>query len=468
MQWDIKEYYPSITRTLLERAIEFAKANDVEIKDEEAEIIGHSRKAFLFSKGANDETIAWQKSTGEFDVTMGAPDGAEVCELVGIFVLNEVSKAFPRMDFGLYRDDGLAVHGRIPKRELEITQQRIKDLFQTHGLEVIFEKTHNTKAVNFLDVTLDLTSECFKPYRKPNDRPLYVHVESNHPQSVIKQIPKGINKRLSSISSSKEHFDRAAPTYQKALDESGHQFILNKEDPQPTRRDKTQDSTRKKRSIIYFTPPFNKALKTKIGRCFLNMVRKHFPPHHVLYPILNKNTLKISYSCTANIKKIMQAHNKKVLQRHKRRQNEEKKCNCQKSKRDKCPLRGHCNRKNVVYKATTPGPNPHIYVGVTENFKARWHVHKQSFKNSEYKDATALSTYVWEEKLGEEPDIRWEIIDSAPTYCAGQRSCQLCLTEKFQILKHSKLKNCLNVRNELAQMCRHKASYRLGRVKDPT
>ena len=103
----------------------------------------------------------------------------------------------------------------------------------------------------------------------------------------------------------------------------------------------------------------------------------------------------------------MQAHNKKVLQRHKRRQNEEKKCNCQKSKRDKCPLRGHCNRKNVVYKATTPGPNPHIYVGVTENFKARWHVHKQSFKNSEYKDATALSAYVWEEKLDEEPDIRW-------------------------------------------------------------
>ena len=110
--------------------------------------------------------------------------------------------------------------------------------------KLIFEKIHNTKAVNFLDVTLDLASESFKPYRKPNDRPLYVHVESNHPQSVIKQIPKGINKRLSSISSSKEHFDRAAPAYQKALDESSHQFNLNKEDPQQTRRDKTQDSTR--------------------------------------------------------------------------------------------------------------------------------------------------------------------------------------------------------------------------------
>ena len=320
--------------------------------------------------------------------------------------------------------------------------------------------------MNFLDVTLDLTNESHKPYRKPNDRPLYVHVESNHPQSVIKQIPKGINKRLLNISSSKEHFDRAAPAYQKALDESGHKYTLKKEDIQQTTRGKPRNSARKKRNIIFFTPPFNKALKTKVGRCFLEMVKKHFPPHHVLYPILNKNTLKVSYSCTANIKKIIQGHNKKVLKKYKQRHTENnKKCNCQKSKREKCPLRGHCNRRNVVYKATTPGPNPHIYVGVTENFKARWQGHKQSFKNPELKDATALSSFIWKEKMGEEPIIKWEIIDGAPSYRAGQKACQLCLTEKLQILKHSRMKNCLNLRNELAQMCRHKASYRLGRIK---
>ena len=33
------------------------------------------------------------------------------------------------------------------------------------------------------------------------------------------------------------------------------------------------------------------------------------------------------------------------------------------------------------------------------------------------KDATALSSYVWGEKMGDEPDITWEITDSAPTYC---------------------------------------------------
>ena len=36
--------------------------------------------------------------------------------------------------------------------------------------------------------------------------------------SILKNIPLAINKRLSEISSDKESFDKAAPTYQQALD----------------------------------------------------------------------------------------------------------------------------------------------------------------------------------------------------------------------------------------------------------
>ena len=42
-----------------------------------------------------------------FDVTMGSFDGAEVCELVGLFILNELSITFGKDRVGLYRDDGL-------------------------------------------------------------------------------------------------------------------------------------------------------------------------------------------------------------------------------------------------------------------------------------------------------------------------------------------------------------------------
>ena len=163
----------------------------------------------------------------------------------------------------------------------------------------------------------------------------------------------------------------------------------------------------KKRKIIYYTPPFNAALKTKIGKIFLGLVRKHFPPHHKLYPILNKNTLKTSYSCTANFKQIIQAHNKKVL--NKLKNNAPKstnKCKSQASRKTNCPLNGNCCRQNVVYKATTQGPNQeYYYIGVTENCKARWHQHNQSFKNEELKNATSLSSFVWESSLGAQPNI---------------------------------------------------------------
>ena len=153
-------------------------------------------------------------------------------------------------------------------------------------------------------------------------------------------------------------------------------------------------SGRKKREIMYFTPPFNKALKTKIGRIFLDLVRKHFPAHHKLHPILNKNTLKLSYSCTANIKKIIQSHNRKVLSKNKKDDNR-KECNCQVSKREKCPLRGKCQQRNVVYKATLP---PTQMPRVTEHFKPCLHTHKQSFRNEELKKATCLLTPMYGRK----------------------------------------------------------------------
>ena len=40
---------------------------------------------------------------------MGAYDGAEVCELVGTFLLEKISEICNKCDIGLYRDDGLAV-----------------------------------------------------------------------------------------------------------------------------------------------------------------------------------------------------------------------------------------------------------------------------------------------------------------------------------------------------------------------
>ena len=50
-----------------------------------------------------------KKNNSEFDVTMGSYDGAEICELVGLFLLHELSTIIPKDLTGLYRDDGLAI-----------------------------------------------------------------------------------------------------------------------------------------------------------------------------------------------------------------------------------------------------------------------------------------------------------------------------------------------------------------------
>ena len=66
-----------------------------------------------------------KKDSGLFDVTMGAYDGAEVCKLVGTFLLYKLSLKY---NIGIYRDDGLAIFKNIsgPKSE-KIKKERLKN-----------------------------------------------------------------------------------------------------------------------------------------------------------------------------------------------------------------------------------------------------------------------------------------------------------------------------------------------------
>ena len=80
--FDIKDFYPSIKETLLIKAINFAEKL-VNIANEDKVIIKHARKSLLY----NTSEPWMKKDSGLFDVTMGAYDGTEVCELVGTFLL---------------------------------------------------------------------------------------------------------------------------------------------------------------------------------------------------------------------------------------------------------------------------------------------------------------------------------------------------------------------------------------------
>ena len=154
------------------------------------EIVMHCRQSLLFTK----EGTWVKKSGGMFDVTMGSYDGAEVCELVGIYLLNQVNTAFLNISFGLYRDDGLGTYQKIPGPKTEQTRKSIIKLFKENGLSIIINM--DMTQANFLDVSMNIETGKYKPYRKPNSQPMYVNKQSNHPPTIVKQIPLMIQNRL--------------------------------------------------------------------------------------------------------------------------------------------------------------------------------------------------------------------------------------------------------------------------------
>ena len=308
VMFDIKDFYPSITQDLLNKALNFA-SEYVYISKSDIDVIRHGRKSFLF-----DGSHTWiKKQGGLFDASMGAYDGAEMYELVGTYMLNLLSKKYNKNDFGLYGDDGLAVLKNKSGPQSEQVKKNIQKIFKDHGLDIIIQC--NMKIVNYLDVTFNLNDGTYKPYTKLNNEIKYIHKNSNHPPSVIRQIPLSIESRLSTISFNEKIFQEAVTPYQKALQNSGYRHTLTNKSPKNDNNSTNinKNKRNRKRQIIWFNPPFNLKTKTKIGKLFLNLLGKHFPPHNKLHRLSNRTNVKISYSCMASMNSYTHMHNHKVL-----------------------------------------------------------------------------------------------------------------------------------------------------------
>ena len=87
---------------------------------------------------------------------MGSYDGAEICELVGLFILNHLGKTFGKENVGLYGDDGLAIIKNKSARLADKTRKELHKAFEQFGLKITAESN--------LDVTFDLSTGKYKPY----------------------------------------------------------------------------------------------------------------------------------------------------------------------------------------------------------------------------------------------------------------------------------------------------------------
>ena len=114
---------------------------------------------------------------------------------------------------------------------------------------------------------------------------------------------------------------------------------------------RTTSSTRRTRTrkIIWFNPPFDLKVKTKVGKDFIRIIQECFPKGHALHQIFTSNTVKLSYSCMPTMDSVINSHNhNKVVGPEVRTEG----CNCRDKK--KCPLyeKGGCLQKGIVYQST--------------------------------------------------------------------------------------------------------------------
>ena len=150
LKFDIIDFYSSFIEKLLKNAILFAKKVTA-VSNDTIKTILNSRKSLLFNSNP------WMKKIGEnFDLAMGSFDGAEIFELVGLF-LDRFASVLGKKNLGLYRDDGLAVLRNNSGPTMERTRKKITRVFQAKGLRITSECY--VSCTDFVDVCFDLNQE---------------------------------------------------------------------------------------------------------------------------------------------------------------------------------------------------------------------------------------------------------------------------------------------------------------------
>ena len=261
---------------------------------------------------------------------------------------------------------------------------------------------------------------------------IYIYIYIYHPPSVLKQIPKGIARRLSDISANPEVLKQAAPEYEDALKNSGFSEKLDYCPERPARRVR-------RRKIIRYNPPFARNVKINIGKEFLKLIKSHFHERHAFNKIFNKHSVKLSYSCTKNVASIISGHNKRVVRTvtAEAEGDAERKCNCR--NKDQCPLENECLTDNIVYQASVKNEvdeEVKSYVGLcSTRFKDRLAVHRQHMNNRAHRTKCELANHVWQLKDdGKRFTISWKILKKVRGRLVGG-ACRLCTTEQLLIVE---------------------------------
>ena len=200
------------------------------------------------------------------------------------------------------------------------------------------------------------------------------------------------------------------------------------------------------------------------NKFFFTLLPSCFPPNNKLHEIINKNTVKLSYSCMNNVQQIINSHNKTILTSA--AENNSKLCKCR--EKNSCPINGKCLQKGVVYKATVVQKHTNqkdAYIGITENeFKTRYKQHTSSFRLPHKKFTTTLSEHVWNLKtITSSTALHGRLLKTATPTVLHRRSVTFALPKKYFILTG---KPTLNKRREIFAQCPHRKKHLLQNIRE--
>ena len=129
------------------------------------------------------------------------------------------------------------------------------------------------------------------------------------------------------------------------------------------------------KNIIWFNPSFSQTVSTNVANQFLDLSNKIFSPNNQLHKIFNRNTVKVSFSCSPIVDSIVKSNNKKLTNAENK---QTKDCNCR--KKEESPLESKYRSEDVICKcvATATGYLRKVYLGTAEgHFKQRYCNHKK-------------------------------------------------------------------------------------------
>ena len=110
------KFYPCISKELLTKSIHYAKS--ITTLEEVIKPVFHSRKSLLLQK----TVFGFREDNSDFLVAKG---GFEVCELVGLYLLNMLTNEIGKNNIGFQRDNGLSYFQNISGPDSERIKKKM-------------------------------------------------------------------------------------------------------------------------------------------------------------------------------------------------------------------------------------------------------------------------------------------------------------------------------------------------------